>query len=202
VVGRSTRSTRQDWVTAAYEAAGRGGVDAIAVEPIAASLGVTKGGFYYRFAAREELIAATLAHWTEEARKLMEQCSGIPNPVERLHTFLHTAVRDDQLRRADAWFFLHSGTHPLVRPVARRAAAENVTWFTEVLVEAGVPEAEAGARAHLCWSGYLGIVAGFVVAEAPKDRRNAFAELDLLVRVLVSPPGRRWPKSATSDTSK
>jgi hypothetical protein len=65
-----------------------------------------------------------------------------------------------------------------------------------------VPEAEAGARAHLCWSGYLGIVAGFVVAEAPKDRRTAFAELDLLVRVLVSPPGRRWPKLAASDGGK
>jgi AcrR family transcriptional regulator len=205
MAGRATRSTRQDWVAAAYEAAGRGGVDAIAVEPIAATLGVTKGGFYYRFAAREELIAATLAHWSDEARKLMAQCSGIPDPVERLHSFLRTAVRDDKLRRADAWFFLHSGTHPLVHPVARHAAAENVAWFTGVLVEAGVPASEAGTRAHLCWSAYLGIVAGFVVAEAPKDRRIAFAELDLLVRVLVSPPGRRWPKGsggAASDAGK
>ncbi len=205
MAGRATRSSREDWIAAAYEAAGRGGVDAIAVEPIAAALGVTKGGFYYRFAAREELIAATLAHWTAEARKLMAQCSGIADPVERLHSFLHTAVLDDKLRRADAWFFLHSGTHPLVRPIARRAAAENVAWFTVVLIEAGVPASEAGTRARLCWSAYLGIVAGFVVAAAPKDRRVAFAELDLLVRVLVAPPGRHWPpedEDPASDAGK
>jgi AcrR family transcriptional regulator len=185
--GRARRSTRQDWIAAAYEAAGRGGVDAIAVEPIAATLGVTKGGFYYRFAAREELIAETLEHWTGQARALMTRCTGIADPVDRLRSFLRLAVSDDQLRRADSWFFLHSSPHPLVRPVAEQAAEENVAWFTDVLIEAGLPAAEAGPRAHLCWSAYLGMVAELMAA-ATGAAPAAFAEVDLLVSLLAAPP--------------
>jgi AcrR family transcriptional regulator len=183
--GRSARSTRHIWIEAAYEAVGRGGVDAIAVEPIAAVLGVTKGGFYYRFSAREELIAATLEHWTAQARQLMERCTGIVDPSERLRSFLRSAITDDKLRGADAWLFLHSSTHPLVRPVARSAAAENVEWFTEVLVEAGVAAAEAEGRARLCWSAYLGIVAGLTASEEPDAAEESFAEVDLLVRLVT-----------------
>ncbi|MDQ1399255.1 MAG: hypothetical protein QOJ52_187 [Acidimicrobiaceae bacterium] len=186
-MGRATRSTREDWVVAAYKAAGRGGVDAIAIEPLAAELGVSKGGFYYRFAAREELIAATLDHWSAEARRLMQRCATIADPVEQLRTFLGLAMRDDQLRRVDAWFFLHTSTHPLVRPVARQAAAENVAWFASVLASTGIADQNAARRARVCWSAYLGMVAELMASDDPAVDSEVTEMADLLVELIVAP---------------
>jgi AcrR family transcriptional regulator len=191
-MGRASRSTHEDWVLAAYEAAGRGGVDAIAIEPIAADLGVSKGGFYYRFTAREQLIDATLDHWSAEARRLMQRCAAITEPVEQLRAFLRLAMGDDRLRRVDAWFFLHASTHPLVRPVARRAAAENVAWFAAVLRSAGIPGEDALRRSQVCWSAYLGMVAELMASEEPVTAESIVERADLLVELMVSPV-RRLP---------
>jgi AcrR family transcriptional regulator len=206
-MGRATRSTRDDWILAAYQAAGRGGVDAIAIEPIAAELGVSKGGFYYRFGDREELIAATLDHWTAEARLLMQRCNAISDSVEQLHAFLRLALADDRLRRADAWFFLHASAHPLVRPVARRAADENVAWFASVLAGAGLPAEDAARRARVCWSAYLGTVAELMASASDGDEEpipeDVIAErADLLVELMIAPTPRRPNAAPGPDTGK
>ena len=44
--------TAEDWARAALEAIAEDGVTAVAVEPLARSLGVTKGSFYWHFANR------------------------------------------------------------------------------------------------------------------------------------------------------
>ena len=50
-------------LAAAFRALARGGVDSIAVEPIAAELGATKGSFYWHFKNRDSLVAA-LDEWS------------------------------------------------------------------------------------------------------------------------------------------
>ena len=47
------RLAREDWVDAALAAIAEGGVAAVAVEPIAARLGTTKGSFYWHFHDRD-----------------------------------------------------------------------------------------------------------------------------------------------------
>jgi AcrR family transcriptional regulator len=51
------------WVDAAFAALAEGGPDAIRIEALAASLGVTKGGFYGEFADRDALIERVLDSW-------------------------------------------------------------------------------------------------------------------------------------------
>jgi AcrR family transcriptional regulator len=51
------------WVDAALTALAEGGPDAIRIEALAASLGVTKGGFYGDFADRNALIERMLDTW-------------------------------------------------------------------------------------------------------------------------------------------
>ncbi|MFE6734413.1 TetR/AcrR family transcriptional regulator [Microbacterium sp. NPDC057650] len=57
------RTPRDRWVAEAARVLGDSGVEAVRVESIAASLGVTKGGFYTHFRAREELLEAVLDDW-------------------------------------------------------------------------------------------------------------------------------------------
>jgi AcrR family transcriptional regulator len=57
------RTPRGAWVHAALLALAAGGPDAVRVEALAASLGVSKGGFYWHFADRGALLEEMLDTW-------------------------------------------------------------------------------------------------------------------------------------------
>ena len=63
------RTTRARWIEAGLEALARGGPDAVRVEPLAAELGVTKGGFYGYFDGRPALLAEMLDEWERRCTK-------------------------------------------------------------------------------------------------------------------------------------
>lgn len=60
------RTPREKWIEAGLRALTEGGVDAVRVEALAKSLGVTKGGFYGYFKDRDALLAEMLAAWERE----------------------------------------------------------------------------------------------------------------------------------------
>jgi AcrR family transcriptional regulator len=57
------RTPRGAWVEAALQALASGGPDAVRVETLAASLGVSKGGFYWHFKDRRALLGEMLDTW-------------------------------------------------------------------------------------------------------------------------------------------
>ena len=58
-----TRTPRTGWIEAALRALAAGGPDAIRIETLARSLGVTKGGFYWHFDDRRALLEEILDAW-------------------------------------------------------------------------------------------------------------------------------------------
>jgi len=62
-----TRTPRSTWIEAGLGALAAGGPDAVRIEALAKQLGVTKGGFYGRFADRNALLTAMLDTWEREA---------------------------------------------------------------------------------------------------------------------------------------
>jgi AcrR family transcriptional regulator len=65
-----TRTPRDTWVEAGLRALAAGGPETVRVEALAKALGVTKGGFYGRFADRSALLAEMLDTW--ERRSTVE----------------------------------------------------------------------------------------------------------------------------------
>ncbi len=61
----SARLTRDDWLDAAFRAVVDGGFEQVRVLLLAATLGVTRGSFYWHFADHAALVAALLARWRE-----------------------------------------------------------------------------------------------------------------------------------------
>jgi len=59
----NVRTPRSAWVEAALQALSAGGPDAVRVEALAASLGVSKGGFYWHFEDRQALLDEMLDGW-------------------------------------------------------------------------------------------------------------------------------------------
>jgi AcrR family transcriptional regulator len=118
------RTPRDAWVEEGLRALAGGGTDAVRIEALAKSLGVTKGGFYGYFADRDALLEAMLDTWeresTDEVLDLIEHEGGDPKAkIKRagMLTFsndrllpIDLAIRDwarrdegvaDRLRRVD-----------------------------------------------------------------------------------------------------
>ena len=58
-----SRLSAEDWALAALDVIAESGLAAVAVEPLARRLGVTKGSFYWHFPSREALLVAALERW-------------------------------------------------------------------------------------------------------------------------------------------
>src|ERR1700722_12944395 len=76
------RTPRQRWIEVALQALAAGGPDAVRIEPLARSLGVTRGGFYGHFEDRGAFIEAMLSTWeaaaTDEVHEQVERRGGDP----------------------------------------------------------------------------------------------------------------------------
>ena len=71
------QTPRSRWIDAGLEALADGGPDAVRIEPLARSLGVTKGGFYGYFDDRPALLDEMLDAWERiERRRRHRACRG------------------------------------------------------------------------------------------------------------------------------
>ena len=108
------RTPRGAWVHAALQALAAGGPDAVRVETLAVSLGVSKGGFYWHFADRRALLEEMLGTWEKtgtediiarvashpgDARAKLQKLFDITSSPEGLAVEL--AVRDWSRRDSD-----------------------------------------------------------------------------------------------------
>jgi AcrR family transcriptional regulator len=57
------RTPRTSWIDEGLRALAAGGPDAVRIEPLARTLGVTKGGFYWHFDRRQALLKEMLDTW-------------------------------------------------------------------------------------------------------------------------------------------
>ena len=78
------------WIEAGLAELAKGGVDRVRVEVLAASLGVTKGGFYRRFKDRRALLDALLETWASGRIAALEKQieNGGSSPRERLESLI------------------------------------------------------------------------------------------------------------------
>ena len=58
-----TRTPRSAWIDGGLRALAAGGPDAVRIEPLAQTLGVTRGGFYWHFEDRGAFLQALLDEW-------------------------------------------------------------------------------------------------------------------------------------------
>ncbi|HEY8166404.1 MAG TPA: helix-turn-helix domain-containing protein [Gemmatimonadaceae bacterium] len=182
---RPRRLSSADWIKAATELLVDEGITAVAVEPIAARLGATKGSFYHHFRNRDALIAATLESWErEQTETVIERLRLIRDPRERLRAVMKAAVTDRSGGLRDA-AFLNAAQHRLVRPVVVRVTTRRLGYMAESFGELGMSKAEAQRRALLLYLSYLGLF-NYVNAldvELSDAKLEAYAEE--VVRTLV-----------------
>jgi AcrR family transcriptional regulator len=145
---------RERWEAAALDACERGGLAAIAVEPLARRLGVTKGSFYWHFKSRDELLAATVARWERlHVDAPLDAGAAIADPRRRLLALLGRASA-----KPPTIFMrmLEAVDEPVVAAAVARAAQLRVGFLEQGFRELGLSRARARRQALLAYSAYVG----------------------------------------------
>lgn len=153
-----SRLTAADWEGAALDLIAEQGVAAVAVEPLARRLGVTKGSFYWHFANRDALLEATLRRWEHaDAEDLMAQVDRIVDPRERLVELFRRTSRE---MRSHVIYsaLLKALDHPAVQPVMQRVSQRRIQYLAVAFRSLGMSRREAMDRGRLAYSAYVGFL--------------------------------------------
>ncbi|MEI5100098.1 TetR/AcrR family transcriptional regulator [Streptomyces sp. PmtG] len=183
------RLSARDWADAALVAIGEGGVAAVAVEPLAARLGTTKGSFYWHFANRDALIEAALERWTEiNTEGVISEVEAEPDVRRRVRLLFAEAISSASSDPLEV-SLLATASHPAVAAALRRVTERRVAYVAGLFAGLGFPEPEARRRGLLAYSVYLGHAQLGHAAPSvlpPEDEFGAY--LDEALDVLMARP--------------
>jgi AcrR family transcriptional regulator len=200
--GKREALSAADWTEAALDALARGGLPAVAVEPLAKELGATKGSFYWHFADRQALVEATLGLWerrdTDRVIAAVDETQDVETQLRNLLRLAFASVRDGSAGGAGTveLALQASAAHPLVAPTLDRVTKRRLAFLTRLYTQLGLSRARARDRGLLAYTSFLGHaqIAHATPALLPQGRAFS-AHVDQVVEALVNvgsleaPPG-------------
>ncbi|MFC0682759.1 TetR/AcrR family transcriptional regulator [Lysobacter korlensis] len=155
---RAGRLNADDWAQAALDLIAEQGVAAVAVEPLARRLGVTKGSFYWHFPSRDALLVAALERWEKvEQESVFGSLEAVADPRERLRALFHL-VAHEYTSHVIYSELLKALDHPAVQPVIGRVSQRRLDYLTASFRQAGLGRTDAQHRARLAYAAYVGFL--------------------------------------------
>ena len=153
----TVRTPRGAWIDAALGALAAGGPDAVRVEALATSLGVSKGGFYWHFTDRRALLDEMLGAWeTAVVEDVIARVESAPaDPRAKLQHLFELASTLDGLAVELAlrdWSRRDRDVAARLRAIDERRMAYLRSLFGQFCADAG----DAEARSLLAYSLFIG----------------------------------------------
>ena len=140
---RNGRLSAEDWAQAALDLIAEQGVAAVAVEPLARRLGVTKGSFYWHFPSRDALLVAALERWEKvEQETVFGKLEAIADPSARLRALFNLVAREFKSHIIYSEL-LKALDHPAVQPVIGRVSQRRMDYLTASFRQAGLSRTDA-----------------------------------------------------------
>jgi AcrR family transcriptional regulator len=172
------RLSSEDWALAALDLIAEQGLAAVAVEPLARRLGVTKGSFYWHFPSREALLVAALERWEKtEQETVFGKMEAVSDPRRRLRE-LFLLVAHEPRTHIIYSELLKALDHPVVKPVLGRISVRRMDYLAASFRQAGMARLDAQNRARLAYAAYVGFLQLALQLGQPRLHRE---ELDAYV---------------------
>ena len=176
---RGARLSATDWAQAALDLVAEEGISAVAVEPLARRLGVTKGSFYWHFPSRDALLQAALERWESvEQEEVFGQLEVIADPRERLRALFQLVAHEAKSHIIYSEL-LKALDHPAVAPVIGRVSQRRFEYLAASFRQAGLSRTDAQHRARLAYAAYVGFLQlGLQLRQPrlPHDEFEAYVE--------------------------
>jgi AcrR family transcriptional regulator len=154
------------WAEAALDAIARGGVSALAVEPLAKELGVTKGSFYWHFSNREALLDVALDLWERRETEAVFAKVRREDPRLRIEALFREVTGNR--RTSPLYLALSAASNdPRIGSTVRRVAERRLGFLAECFTALGLGEEDARRRAIMAHALYLGML------QLQRDARHA-----------------------------
>jgi AcrR family transcriptional regulator len=179
--GMSDQLSANDWLDQGLKRLATHGFTALKAEPLAKTMGVSRGSFYWHFADIGAFHAAVLARWHEVAAEQIiadvEAASRDENPLALLlrrvfgeRLMLERAVR--------TW----ASVDPAVRAAVQAIDRRRLGYVEGLLMQSGLSADVARARAQILYWAFL----GFALSDQPLPKARQQAVVDELVRMSAS----------------
>lgn len=154
--------SRQDWVVAGLRTLAQSGIDAVRVERLAKTLGVSKGPFYWRFADRAELLAAMMEFWQRDfTARLIEHSAPLKTPRARLEELLKQALEVQfgsiDVARLEGALRAWAAHDETVSRTVCEVDAQRIQYLAGELAAMGATTAQAQCLARGIYLGLLGL---------------------------------------------
>lgn len=182
------RLSAEAWIDAALDLIAEQGVAAVAVEPLARRLGVTKGSFYWHFENRDALIEAALRRWeTRDVEALIREADRIADPRERLVDLFRRTSREMRTHVIYS-ALLKALDHPAVRPVMQRLSQRRIQYLALAFRALGLSRRDALNRARLAYAAYVGFLQLILQLRLQRiDPADYDAYVEHVVETLIPP---------------
>lgn len=183
---RTARLSANDWAQGALDLIAEQGVSAVAVEPLARRLGVTKGSFYWHFPSRDALLQAALDRWELiEQESVFGQLEKVPDPRDRLRA-LFRLVGHEVTPHIIYSELLKALDHPAVQPVIARLSQRRLDYLVASFRQAGLGRTESQHRARLTYAAYVGFLQLSLQLQQPRMSHEEFeAYLEHVISTLI-----------------
>ena len=172
--GDKSTPVEADWIAAARQMLISSGIAAVQIKPLAETLGVTRGGFYWRFRNRKDLLDHLLEQWDRNNRVFTLATSRTGTPQERYRRMVRLWLEEREFDAAldtaiRQWAFVD----PVVAKRVRAADEARIDAITGIFVDAGYEPTEAMVRARIVYFHQVGYYALGIEEPAAERRRLA-----------------------------
>lgn len=152
------RTTRAGWIEEGLRALAAGGPDAVRVEAVAASLNVTKGGFYHHFRDRQALLDAMLDTWEETLvdRAIETSDRGGGDGRARLRRLFSAADASNELLALELSVRDWARRNPAVAERVRRVDSRRLDYLRPLFAEFCDDAADVEGRCLLVLTLFVG----------------------------------------------
>jgi AcrR family transcriptional regulator len=162
-----TRTPRGSWIEAGLKTLADGGPEAVRIEPLAKSLGVTKGSFYWHFEDRQALLEELLDAWErtvidDVVERVEREGGDAKGRLRELFSLAASGVRAGMMGTELAirdWARHDDGVATRLRRVDNRRMDYMRSLFGEICDD----EDDVEARCLLSFSLFIG--SGFIAAD-------------------------------------
>ncbi len=143
------RLGREDWLKAALGMC-EAGIDSVKIAPLATTMGVTTGSFYWHFKNRRELLDALLAYWEREMTDAAaESARRYKGSAQGRILFLMESVMVGELARYDLSFWSWAQQDISANRRFRKVLKKRFAFASWMFTEAGFSSEQADIRGRM-----------------------------------------------------
>lgn len=166
----------EDWIQIARKVLIEDGILAVKIERLAQVAGVTRGGFYWRFKNREELLDALIEDWRQRnSTPMLQVLLAETSPHERMHALARLYIDEQDFSEAyDSAVRAWAALSPPVADIVRAVDDIRIDALSQLFRDAGFDEGDAMIRARITYFHQVGYYA--IRMRETGDERRALVE--------------------------